>query len=412
MRPSLSTAASNAAPDPTDPIAAVTHPNPYPYYRALAAGGPIRFDRRLGIWVVSGYDAIGEVLHSSVIRTRPVSEPVPAGLVGTATGDVFARLIRMTDGPRSREVRQALQTALAMIPPEHSWRLADETAARVFSTAAAAGEPDWPNRALFALPVTVMGSLLGLPGAILDGLTGRVRRFAAAIAPAPFTGSAVAADQATRDLAGQIGALLDRPTGGAQALLGEVARKAEAAGVERDIIVANAIGVLFQSLDATAGLIGNTLRTLAAQPALQEAVEADPARLAAVVDETARHDPPVQNTRRFVAETTIIAGQVVEPGATLLLLLAAANRDPAIFPDPDRFDLERDGRSSLTFGVGPHRCPGQRLAHSIALAGVRNGIRHGLADPRIADTPRFVPSPNTRIPILAAPEPRPANPVR
>ncbi len=410
MRASFRPVATGTASEPTDPIAAVTHPDPYPYYRRLATGGPIQFDQRLGLWVVSGHAAIGAVLTSPAMRTRPVAERVPAGLVGTATGDVFARLVRMTDGARSQEVRNALRVALAMVPPEDAWRLADETAVRVFARAIASGDPDWPTGMLFALPVTVMGALLGLSGPALDGLTELVRPFAAAIAPAPFTGSASVGNRAIHDLAGQIGALLDPSPGRTPRLLGAFVQQAEAAGAaERATIVANAIGLLFQSLDATAGLIGNTLRALASRPNLLAMVTAEPDRLARIIDETLRHDPPVQNTRRFFAETTTVAGQVIEAGATLLLLLASANRDPAAFSDPDLFDPNRDNsQTALTFGLGPHRCPGQQLARSIALAGITHGIRHDLADPRVFATPRFVPSPNARVPILTAPEPQAA----
>ncbi len=88
-------------------------------------------------------------------------------------------------------------------------------------------------------------------------------------------------------------------------------------------------------------MIANSLAALAGQPDLLAEVAANPVRLAGVIDETARHDSPVQNTRRFVATPMTVAGQPIEPGATLLLL-AAANRDPTVFRDPDRFDPERD----------------------------------------------------------------------
>ena len=405
----ISGEAATSLPAPTDPIAAVVHPDPYPYYRSLAARGPIRYDQRLGLWFVTGHAAIAEVLVSPAIRIRPVAEPVPTALVGTITGDVFARLVRMTDGRRSQATRRALETAVALVPPERSSHLADVTAERVFAAAAQSGEPDWPIRALLALPVMAMGSLLGLTGSMLDELTERVSRFADAIAPAPFTGDLAAGELATRELVAQVDALLDQPAGDTPGLLGEFVRQAESTGMtDRDTIIANAIGVLFQSLAATAGLIGNTLRALATHPA-RSVVAADPASLDRILDETARYDPPVQNTRRVAAETTSIAGQVIPPGATLLLLLATANRDPDICPEPDHFDPNRTGDRSLTFGAGPHHCPCQRLARTIALAGVRHGIRHGLASASVKP-PRFVPSPNTRISILSAPNAGSASP--
>lgn len=390
--------------DPIDPIAAVTHSDPYPYYRALADRGPIHFDPRLDLWVVTSHAAIREVLRSSHVRTRPVGEPVPGWVSGTATGGVFAQLVRMTDDPGSRTVKRALHEALATVPPAHASRIADALARRIFDTGAASRDPDWPTEALFALPVSVMGCLLGVPDQALAGLTGHGRRFAASIAPPPFTGSVDAGDRATAELVALFSTLLDETGSASSGLLADVVHRAGLAGQPiRATIVANLIGLLFQSLDATAGLIANTLVALAAQPDLLAEVAASPEWLARVIDETARHDCPVQNTRRFVASPMTVAGQPIEPGATLLLLLAAANRDPTVFTDPDQFDPERDVSQALTFGLGPHGCPGRQLAVTIARVGISAGIRARLANQRQPITPRFVPSPNVRIPMLTTP---------
>src|SRR5205823_10079544 len=106
---------------------------------------------------------------------------------------------------------------------------------------------------------------------------------------------------------------------------------AERAGCPQAAAVANRVGFLTQSYEATAGLIGLTLVALARRPELR-------ARdFEAVVREVARHDAPVQNTRRFVARAVTIAGGAVAPGDTVLVVLAAANRDPSANPDPDVF---------------------------------------------------------------------------
>ena len=103
---------------------------------------------------------------------------------------------------------------------------------------------------------------------------------------------------------------------------------------KREVIVANRIGLLIQSHDATAGLIGNTLVALERHPDTRERVAADPDLLPAVLLEVLRHDPPVQNTRRFVARDGVVAGQEMREGDAVLVLLAAANRDPAANPGP------------------------------------------------------------------------------
>ncbi|MFE9955426.1 cytochrome P450 [Micromonospora sp. NPDC005299] len=120
---------------------------------------------------------------------------------------------------------------------------------------------------------------------------------------------------------------------------------------------ANRIGLLVQAADATAGLIGAAVRYGLAAP-----VALDTADLLA---EVLRLDPPVRATRRVATDAVRLGGRDIGPEAVLLLRFDAANRDPAVHADPDRF---RPGRhvAALTFGAGPRGCPGER--HALALA--------------------------------------------
>ena len=83
---------------PADPIAAVTHADPYPYYRALASTRPFHFDAALKLWVAASAAAVTEVLEHPAGHVRPAAHPVPPALAGSAAGDLFGRLIRMNDG--------------------------------------------------------------------------------------------------------------------------------------------------------------------------------------------------------------------------------------------------------------------------------------------------------------------------
>jgi cytochrome P450 len=163
-----------------------------------------------------------------------------------------------------------------------------------------------------------------------------------------------------------------------------------------DVMVANAIGFLSQSYEATAGLIGNTLVALARHTDLRRAVPA-------VVREVVRHDPPVQNTRRFVAQDGRVAGVEMKAGDAILVVLAAANRDPEANPEPAEFDVMRAVPRVFTFSVGPHACPGTMLATTIAAAGVQQLIASGLVFEGLADAVRYRPSVNTRIPLFGTP---------
>ncbi len=132
---------------------------------------------------------------------------------------------------------------------------------------------------------------------------------------------------------------------------------------------------------------------------MHERVVADPGLLQSVLLEVLHYDPPVQNTRRFVARDGVVAGRRMREGDAVLVVLAAANRDPAANADPERFDPFRKDRRIFTFGAGVHACPGEALALTIARAGVERLIRTGFDLERFAATITYRPSANVRIPV-------------
>ena len=208
---------AHAAPPETsfpDPVVAITMPDPGPVYDALRAGGPVRYDRLTGWWVVTGYRSVVAALTDPGLHTRPRDEVVPAPLIGHPVGRVFGRLIRMTDDPASRTTHHAIRAALASVPTETLRTVLDRVSADVLTDERGRGRPDWPVRTLFRIPVAVIAALLGLPGPDADDLTSAVRAFARAIAPAPFTGPVEAGDEAARLLELRIGRSLDDATPG------------------------------------------------------------------------------------------------------------------------------------------------------------------------------------------------------
>src|SRR5215510_3020948 len=96
---------------PQDPIAAVTHPNPYAYYAKLVNEKPLYFDHALGMWVASGAEAVTEALTSEYCRVRPATEPVPHALLGSPAARIYRHLIRMNDGAGHCPFKQAAVAA-------------------------------------------------------------------------------------------------------------------------------------------------------------------------------------------------------------------------------------------------------------------------------------------------------------
>jgi len=100
---------------PNDPLDAVTHPDPYPYYAALRNGPSLVFVEGLRLWVAASAAAVTDALDNRACRVRPPAEPVPQAIAGSASGEVFRNLMRMNDGEKHDMPKLAIQRALADI---------------------------------------------------------------------------------------------------------------------------------------------------------------------------------------------------------------------------------------------------------------------------------------------------------
>ena len=104
---------------PNDPLDAVTHPDPYPYYAALRNGPSLVFVEGLRLWVAASAAAVTDALDNRACRVRPAAEPVPQAIAGSASGEVFGYLIRMNEGEKHDTPRLAIERALAAIDRQH-----------------------------------------------------------------------------------------------------------------------------------------------------------------------------------------------------------------------------------------------------------------------------------------------------
>ncbi|MFJ9691404.1 cytochrome P450 [Kitasatospora sp. NPDC101183] len=369
---------------PTNPVEAVRHPDPYPFYARLTAERPFGWDEQLQAWVAADAASVTAALTAAELRVRPPAEPVPAGLLGTAAGAVFGDLVRMTDGPDQRRLKQVVLDALGEAEPARAGKLAAERTGQSLDGAGGLEE------LMFQVPARVVAALCGLDAGLEPEAARLVGDFVQCI-PAGATAeqqrAAARAAARLRELLGP-GLTGAEPTG----LLAALVRAAGRRDWPREAaLLANAVGFLSQTYDATAGLIGNALLALRSQPA------GDPAALAR---EVARHDAPIQNTRRFAAEPWRYGARTVQPGQTVLVVLAAANRDPAANPDPHAFDPGRPAPACFTFGAGPHGCPGAELAVAITAGVLDELLAHGFDPAALPAAPRYRALANARIPVL------------
>jgi cytochrome P450 len=129
-----------------------------------------------------------------------------------------------------------------------------------------------------------------------------------------------------------------------------------------DEVVASAMLLLFAGHETTTNLLGNALMALHANPDQQDRLRQDPGLIDTAVEEFLRFDGPVLSVSRAVATHHELGGKALEVGSRVFVMITAANRDPAVFADPDRVDLARMPNRHMTFGKGIHFCLGASLA--------------------------------------------------
>jgi len=386
--------------DPLTPIHAATHHDPYPYYAGLVADKPIYYDQEMKMWVASSAEAVSDVLRSDYCFVRPVAEPVPTRLIGSPAGQVFCHLVRMNDGTAHSQFKPVVAAALEWLNPI---RIADQSnrwASFLISQIQPFGFLSGISDFAFQLTLYVVASLLGVPTDMLSQTNLWLKDFVRSLIP---TNNAQQIEQgkiSAGHLLGMLRSLLSTSDeDGAPDLLHLLSHMAKGAGQDdENRVIANAIGFLSQAYEATAGLISNTLVVLAKDHHIQKLVMSDLGLLTRVIDEVIRYDPPIQNTRRFLGHDRVILGKSMKQGDIILLILAAANRDPLINSNSTEFDIYRQQRASFTFGLGTHTCPGQKLAIIIARTGIEQLIKSGIDLKQLGTLPRtFFPSANARI---------------
>lgn len=369
-----------------DPITAATHADPYPFYASLRANGGLSFDPHLQLWIASSAAAVCAVLHHPDCHVRPAHEPVPKAIADGPAGRVFGHLMRMNEGARQRCPRRAIAPKLQGIDPRQVEALVN---ARLRKNGA-----EGVHRAQFSGPVAVVAQWLGFNPTDSQWVSELTGDFVACLSPLSQPTQLQAAHRASEQLARLFQARIaaqDSPS------LNDICQGFEDA--DPDSRIANLIGLLSQTYEATAGLIGNALLALIRDHDLRQALRDDPAQVGPLLAEIQRFDPAVQNTRRFVAAPCEILGTALNRGEAVLVLLASANRDPQLNPQPDVLLLDRPNRRSFGFGSGRHECPGQNLAMDIARATLVALLENEPRLDRLAW--RYRPSVNGRIALFS-----------
>ncbi|MER5706978.1 cytochrome P450 [Streptomyces sp. NPDC002122] len=332
--------------------------NPYPYYAKLRDSGPVhevRMPDGFQFWLVVGHEEGRAALADprlakspSVIGVRPPEEDViGVHLLGADAPD-HTRLRRLVAGVFTGRRVEALRPRIERLTQD----LADAMEP--------AGRADLVESYAFPVPITVICELLGVPAEDRDTFRHWSNEL---VAPGDEQGLL----SALEGFGGYLDALIEskRAAGPADDLLSGLlaARDEDGDRLSGPELRAMAYLLLIAGHETTVNLIANTVRNLLTHPEQLAALRADPGLLDGAIEESLRYDGPVEtSTFRFTREPITLGGAEIPARASVLVGIGALDRDPARFPDPDRFDIRRDTRGHLAFGHGLHYCLGAPLA--------------------------------------------------
>ena len=353
--------------------------DPYPALGALRDHAPISFHEPSGRWLAAGHAAVWAVLRDRRLG-RFWTDLAPA-----AVYEPFNLLHRHQMMENEPPVHTRLRSLVAhAFARGHVERLHPAVAAEAARLLEAAGT-GFDLLADFAEPlaVTVIAELLGVPAADRH----RLRPWSAAIVRMyEMTRTPqieAAALDASREFAGYLRDLAaERTAAPRDDLLSHLITARD--GSDRltgDELVASAILLLNAGHEASVNGLGNGVVALLRHPGELARLRADRALIPATVEEMLRYDSPSQSFVRTAAVDVEVLGVRVPAGAEVAALLGAANRDPAVFAGPDRFDAGRDPNPHVSFGAGPHFCLGAPLARIELQAALTALLDHA---PRLA----------------------------
>jgi cytochrome P450 len=346
--------------------------DPYGYYARLRETDPVHWNERYQLWVVTRYDDVvwmirhHERFSSAVIKNdpRPPYPPVnadDAGLVGYVRQFRADQLVEH-DRPEHLAMRKVVHgyfTPRAM----ESWRpFVRRAVAELLDEVRDRGRMDVLTDLAAPLPVRVITQMMGVPPEDREHLRQLADKLLYINRGEPDRLRPLT--EGIRGMLEYVEPLVDaRRTGPGDDFISVLSQGEQAGVLTRSEVLANTALLLFAGHETTMNLICNGTLALARHPEQWARLKGDPAAWAPpATEECLRYDPPVKSTQRIAAEDVELGGKLIRKNDRIRWTIASANRDPTVFPDPDRFDIGRHPNPHVAFGAGIHFCLGVTLA--------------------------------------------------
>lgn len=363
--------------------------DPYSFYEACRRRGEVVWDDTAAAWLILGYHPARQILAGPGWTSNPLANPNTPATMRAMDPDIWRRNILFTDGPDHQRLRGAVRDVFARPFIANLSGGIATIATETINSIPAGVAFDFMSEVALPLPIAVAAAWLGLD---IDSARLLREESAAISRMLSDVSDSTVVDNGTGALATLITEFLplaaDRRTHPGDDLLSFIAEDTE---LGLDDVVTTAVIIAIAGHETTANLLGAAMIRLMA-PSVDgsrpiETIDAVDDRL---ITELLRLDGPVQAVGRTATHDHVINDITIRAGEPVLVVLAAANRDPAIFNEPDQLQTDRPGPGPLPFGYGAHYCLGAALAR----LEITTSLRHVLTrqptpygDPIWRDTP-------------------------
>lgn len=348
--------------------------NPYPVYAALRENTPIFYDSEWQVTFVTRHADVGALLvHKSLGRTlEHTLEPaqVEAGRDKQAWGALpyYRRYISQnlleTEGQDHARLRRLLVKGFTTSQIDNQRAGIQSLTDQFLCDLKPAGTMDFLEDLVAPLTVFVIASLLGMPEQdhhlLRPWSAAIVRLYEKDLTPQDLQRAETATIEFVEYLTRLLAKRRANPGDDLISVLAQV--EDEGLMLKNDELISTCILLLNAGHESTVNAAGNGMLALLDHPEQLTRLKSNPALVSSAVEEMLRFDPPLQYFHRHVIEDTVFQGWELKRGDTVGLLYGAANRDPAVFENPDTFDIERSPNKHMAFGKGRHFCLGAPLA--------------------------------------------------
>lgn len=340
--------------------------NPYALYRRMREHDPVHWCAPVNAWVATSYEAVERLTMDDNWSSSESSSSTFQGDTRPYSLCMIDKMVSHVDAPDHTRLRKLTKRTFSVRVAESRRAMIAELARKSVEALGSRTQFDFQSDLAFMYPLRVTCHILGLPLADIDRLRGYSLIYRELMEPVVSAEHRAQGDQMFREFGEYLREFMDdrRKSGDlGDDVLADFMAAENDGELEYEELVASFFNIMHGSHETTANTVGNGVHTLLSHPDQWQLLIERPDLVKSATEEILRYCASATNTLpRWALEDSDLCGKRIAKGQKVVVCVAAANRDPGRFPDPDRFDITRESNQHVGFGRGKHLCLGAPFA--------------------------------------------------